>query len=815
VRRLSRDDTRALLQGVPTAFQTQINDALLTALALALHAWTGSRTLRVDLEGHGREHVADELDVSRTVGWFTTLFPIALDVGSDPDTVGTLLSIKDQLAEVPDRGFSYGLLRYLSPDAAVRDALASVPASPVLFNYLGQFDAVVANSSLFSFAAESTGPWRSPRARRTHALEIVAMVRDDQMEIAWHHDADDRHETSIAHAAEAMLNALKDLIARAGSHRSRAPAPADLQPVHLDDAALARLSQRIPQIEDIYPLTAMQRLFFAMETSQSNLGFEQWHFRLDGTVDTERLRRAFEHVVERHGMLRTAFVVEGAAEPVQIVCAGVTLPWSEEDWRGIGPADQARRLADLLAADARASFDLARPPLLRVALRRVSDDAYHFVWSTHHLCIDGWSWPIVLADVSRAYEALEAGTQASLTKAASFRTYVEWLARSAPNSEEFWKAQLAGVSAPTPLRLGAGQKTSVEQASDPFAEVVTSLAAPTTDALRDVARRTHVTLSAIFNAAWSLLLAHHSGAHTVVFGAAFSGRPAEIEGIESLVGPCVNNVPVRVTVDPTSALGPWLTQIQQLQFEVAQHQYAPLEEIQRWAGIPWRYRLFDSLVVFQNYRVEAEARQIGTRIRSTLISAPEATNYPLTVAVAVESQLRIRLIFRPEALAHAEVMRVADDLSTVLSALASARDATVGDILALLPDDSRGHAADSAPALLPVRANVFSAPASGAEREIASVWQELFGVDRVSLDDNFFDLGGHSLLLLQAHERFKARLRPDLPIVALLQYPTVRSLARHISGNSGDPQETSGGVANRAQKQREAQMRRRSLTERR
>src|SRR6185295_1558246 len=156
-----------------------------------------------------------------------------------------------------------------------------------------------------------------------------------------------------------------------------------------------------------------------------------------------------------------------------------------------------------------------------------------------------------------------------------------------------------------------------------------------------------------------------------------------------------------------------------------------------------------------NYRVEAEARQIGTRIRSTLISAPEATNYPLTVAVAVESQLRIRLIFRPEALAHAEVMRVADDLSTVLSALASARDATVGDILALLPDDSRGHAADSAPASLPVRADAFSAPASGAEREIASVWQELFGVDRVSLDENFFDLGGHSLLLLQAHERFK------------------------------------------------------------
>src|SRR5262249_1276474 len=148
----------------------------------------------------------------------------------------------------------------------------------------------------------------------------------------------------------------------------------------------------------------------------------------------------------RHGMLRTAFVVDGGGQPVQIVCAGITLPWSDDDWRGIDPTEQARRLAELLDADARASFDLTRPPLLRVALRRVADDAYHFVWSTHHLCIDGWSWPIVLADVSRAYAAFEAGTRPSLAKAASFRTYVEWLARSAPNSEEFWKAQLAGLS---------------------------------------------------------------------------------------------------------------------------------------------------------------------------------------------------------------------------------------------------------------------------------------------------------------------------------------------------------------------------------
>ena len=696
----------------------------------------------------------------------------------------------------------------------MRDALAGVPASPVLFNYLGQFDAVVADSALFTFAAESTGPWRSPEARRTHALEIVAVVRNGQMEIAWQHDAGAQHEAQIAQVAQRMVQALQELVARADPSQRRAPVPADFPLARLDAATLAQLSARYPRLEDIYALTPMQRLFFVMETSQANLGFEQWHFRLDGPVDTERLRRAFEHVIERHPMLRTAFVAEGGGEPVQIVSAGVRLPWSEEDWRAIATEAQEERLADLLAADARTGFDTACAPLMRVALRRVSDASHHFVWSTHHLCIDGWSWPIVLADVSRAYAAFEAGREPSPAEAAPFKRYVEWLADRAPQSEAFWKSQLAEFSAPTPL-LGASAPNAApgaEPAAEHFADVVLSLPAATTGALQSLARASHITLSAVFNAAWALLLGHYSGASRVVFGAAFSGRPAEIDGIESLVGPCVNNLPVGVSIDPSAPLAPWLAQLQRTQFEIAQHQYAPLEKIQQWAGIAWRHRLFDSLVVFQNYRVDADARRIGAGIRSTLVSAPEATNYPLTLVVSVEEQLRVRLIFKPASLARASVQRFADDLSTTLAALAAAQAETIGALLALLPAGSRGQASAPAQAGTVPRHSAFAAPSSAAEREIAAVWQELFGIEQVSLDDNFFDLGGHSVLLVQAHARLKASVRADLPIVALLQYPTVRALARHLSGGGdADAQKASNEIADRARKQREAQMRRRQL----
>ena len=276
---LSEMETRTLLQQVPKAFRTQINNVLLSSLAGALQKETGGARHRIDLEGHGREHIADDIDVSRTLGWFTTLFPVALDVSVAGDAVGRLLAVRDQLRALPHRGMSYGLLRYAAPDTAVRASLATARPSAVLFNYLGRFDAVVADSKVFEFADESTGPWRSPRAHRTHALEIIAIVRGGRLEIEWHYDAGVHREATIARAAESMLAALRELLTAAVTGLAVHFTPADFPAAGLDRESLAKLLARYPDLEDVYPLTPMQRLFFAMETSASRIGFEQWQFR--------------------------------------------------------------------------------------------------------------------------------------------------------------------------------------------------------------------------------------------------------------------------------------------------------------------------------------------------------------------------------------------------------------------------------------------------------------------------------------------------------------------------------------------------------
>jgi acyl carrier protein len=568
-----------------------------------------------------------------------------------------------------------------------------------------------------------------------------------------------------------------------------------------------------PQIQDLYPLTPMQRLFFAMETSQSNLGFEQWHFRIEGAIESSLLRRAIEAVIQRHSILRTAFIAEGGGEPLQVVCRTAMLPWHEEDWRNVTASEQAARIATLLQTDAGIAFDLTQPPAMRIALRRTADTTWHFVWSTHHLCIDGWSWPVVFRDVSRAYALLEKGSEPTFEPAIGYRDYVQWLAESAPHSETFWKQQLDGFTAPTPLSLGltAAADSTAPTTNAPFAEVVTRLDANLTSALQTLARREQVTPSVVLNAAWSLLLAHYSGANNVVFGAAFSGRPAELHGIEAMVGPCVNNLPVRAAIDPAVTLSAWLAQLQQKQFEIAQHQYAPLEQIQQWAQVPWRYRLFDSLIVFQNYQVDEEARRIGSSAHTVLLASPEATNYALTLTVTMREQMQIRFIHQPNVLSAADVQQFATDIATVLQAMVQSNAPTLADILNPLPQGLRGKSAARLVEQSPPRSTAaYSAPTNEAERTIAAVWQELFGVERVSLDDNFFELGGHSLLLLKAHARLKETLRVDLPIVALLQYPTIRALARHLTqGVTSSP--APQAAIDRAQKQREAQQRRRTL----
>ena len=798
---LAREETLALLQEMPAAYRTQINDALLTALARAMAAWTGGDRFRIDLEGHGREDLFADLDLSRTVGWFTTLFPFTLHLPADASEASALKAVKEQLRALPDRGLSFGALRYLDPEARAR--LSSLPRADLLFNYLGQFDQVVAGSSLFRFAPESAGPWRAPRGPRTHLIEVIGLVTEGCLEVRFHYSVNRHRAETIERLAGAFRAELLALIRHCRAASAGAFTPSDFPLVRLDQAAIDRLTSTYA-VEDVQPLAPMQRLFHAMESAPAGIGFEPWRFRLRGSVDPAALRAAWDDVLARHEVLRSAYAADGLPEPVQVIVRGVRPEWHEEDWRDLSREEQEARSRALESTERAHRFDLARPPLTRLTLVRLEDEVWELVWSTHHLHVDGWSWPLVFRDLSALYEARRGGEPAALPRACTYGGYLAWLRDSAPDSEAFWRRSLAGFAGPTRILPSEGPFAGDRE--DPFGEQSARLPAEATSALHALARSRKLTLSTVVQAAWGLLLGHWSGDDDVTFGAAFSGRPAEIPGIEAMVGPCVNDLPVRTRLDGARSLVSWLRELQESQTEAAQHQYAPIDQIQEWAGIPWRLRLFDSLIVFQNYVVEEGARRLGRDVEIDLVSAPEATNYPVTLAVEPAPELRMRLLYHRNRTSAATAQAMLEDLAALLRALPAAADAPLASLLAQLPAATRKWAA--APRRHPISAP--ATPSTDLERRIAALWTELFQVSQVGLDDNFFDLGGHSLLLLRAHARLREQLGDGVQIVALFQHPTIRTLARHLAG--ADPQRAAGiDAAARARRTKDALSRRRPV----
>jgi hypothetical protein len=336
-----------------------------------------------------------------------------------------------------------------------------------------------------------------------------------------------------------------------------------------------------------------------------------------------------------------------------------------------------------------------------------------------------------------------------------------------------------------------------------------TLNATETAALQDWARSRQITTNTVIAGAWALLLRHLSGDDDVVFGAAVSGRPPEIPNVDGMVGPCVNDIPVRVQVTCEAPLSAWLQTLQARQAELSDRQYVTPAALQSWSGLGWRRRLFESLVVFQNYLVGDAARRLGSALLRP-VSTPESTTYGLTLSATPARDLVLRLLYDRRRMSAPTARAVLVDLRRLLVELTLSPHSTVGAWAARLSTALAGRTGTVAARAEEQRRFLHHGsvtPATDIERTVLALWQELFGTDAIALDENFFDLGGHSLLLVQAHARLRATLSVDLPIVALLQHPTVRTLAAHLDGSSAQKDALST-VQSRVDRQRQALARR-------
>ncbi|WP_139802005.1 non-ribosomal peptide synthetase, partial [Mycobacterium angelicum] len=651
---VDRDTTHQLLGEVPAAFHTGVHELLLIAFALAWSQFLQhAGAIGIDVESHGRqEELAADIDLSSTVGWFTAKYPVALvvdrldwaEVCAGAQVLGSVVKdLKEQLRALPD-GLGYGLLRYADAEADLAG-----PDPVIGFNYLGRLGSP-GNDDSWQIAGPVPGavaPIVLP-----HTVELNALTLDTdagprlQASWTWASSVLDRAQIERVHQLWcAALAGICAHVSRGGGGLT----PSDLLPLHLGQDQIDAL-QRRHAIADIVPLTPLQQglLFHAGTASDIDEQYAvQLQITIEGDLDVDRLHTAVRTVVQRHPNLAARFVYDELDQPVQIIPADPQMPWKY--------LDLTEAAAPGLVADERAAvMDLAHRTPFRAVLIRTGPEAYRLVFTTHHIVCDGWSLPILLQEILAGYDGRP------LPAPVAFRRFVAWLdAQDKDGARTAWREMLDAIPAPTlvcpPDQLGLGGKHTKTVA----------LRADTTRQLSALARAHHTTVSTVLQAAWAQLLAWMTGRQDVVFGTVAALRPAEVAGVESMVGLLVNTVPVRARLAATTTTAQLLDQLRTARHATVEHQHLALDEIHRIAG---HDRLFDTLVAYENYPLDTSAADAHA-LSITEITNRDFTHYPLALIAMPGPQLRLRLDYATEVFDAAGIDTLIDRLQRVLRAM--------------------------------------------------------------------------------------------------------------------------------------------------
>ncbi|MFH8694345.1 amino acid adenylation domain-containing protein [Streptomyces chartreusis] len=425
-------------------------------------------------------------------------------------------------------------------------------------------------------------------------------------------------------------------------------------------------------VEDVWPLSPLQEglLFHAAldDRGGPDVYTVQAVLALDGPVDAARLRASWEALVARHAALRAGFRHVSGAQMVQVIAREVTLPWREEDVSGL-PPQEATAVADRVADEELGRrFDLAAAPLLRIALVKLAEDRHWMVVTSHHVLMDGWSMPVVMSELSALYAA--GGDASGLPPTASYRDYLAWLNRQDKHrARDVWRAELAGLDAPT--LVAPADLTRLPDSGF----VLTDLSEELTAGLVSLARGHGLTLNTVVQGAWAVVLSQLAGRTDVVFGATVSGRPAELPGVETMVGLLINTLPVRVPLDGRQPAVEMLTALQERQAGLIAHQHLGLPEVQRLGGPGG---VFDTLVVYENFpHAPGKPGSGGLSMRPAKLSRDTA-HYPFTLVVAPGDRLHVKLDHQLELFDRATAEAVLGRLIRVLEQIASDPRVPVG-----------------------------------------------------------------------------------------------------------------------------------------
>ncbi|WP_460317763.1 non-ribosomal peptide synthase/polyketide synthase [Pseudomonas ogarae] len=443
-------------------------------------------------------------------------------------------------------------------------------------------------------------------------------------------------------------------------------------------------------IEDIYPLSPLQQgmLFHSLLHEDSGVYLMQDRYRIGGAIDEVAFLESWRQVVALHPSLRASFQWKSQKQPVQVIHRQVKVPLDTLDLRGLAPHEQEARIRTLLEDEQKVGFNLSKPPLIRFRLVRLGDESYEFIRSFHHILMDAWCISLVTVDFLKVYEALCNDRTPELKSPRPFRDYIQWLQRQdAGKAEQFWRGQLQGLNAPTPLTVDNGVTRDRYTDAVLVDDQLIHLDEQQTQALAVFCRSRRITPNTFFQGVWSLLLSRYSGQQDVVFGVTVAGRPADLTGVAEMIGLFINTLPLRVSVDPNASLGSWLGDLQKLNVDMRDFEHTPLTDIQGWSDFPRGETLFDSILVFENAPIDEQILEGGFQFSLEGMDHSVHTHYGLTVVILPGEQLGIRVSYDRERFEAATVQRLLGHIASLVRSMLAAPEAPLASFELLAAEE--------------------------------------------------------------------------------------------------------------------------------
>ncbi|PEU19965.1 non-ribosomal peptide synthetase, partial [Bacillus wiedmannii] len=638
---LDKETTTSLLRKTNRAYNTEINDILLAALVVGVRELTGENKLKVNMEGHGREDVLENIDINRTVGWFTTMYPVLLDIGEETELSTNIKTVKEILRKIPNKGIGYGVLKHLAKDKE----LLKDERSPISFNYLGDMDQDI-NRGEFSASKLSIGETVGKKIARNTSIEMNLMVLNGELVIHTTFNELEYSENMIKDLNQKYKENLKKIIKHCTNKAESERTPFDYGDTKITLEELEGIKEKYNgfTIEKIYPLANMQKgmLFHALEDKNSNAYFEQIVMDVKGYVHVDILEKAFKAIVKRHEILRAAFEYELVEEPRHIILQDRQIGFEYYDIQDRSIEQKTKLVENYLQKDKQKGFNLSKDTLMRISLIQISQDSYKLVWSHHHILLDGWCLGIILGELFDIYGRKMIGEECYLVEPKPYSDYIRWLEdQDKEQGLEYWKNYLDGYEEQTQVPKIMNKVSEYKRK-----EKIIEFSKEMTHNIIQLANRNQVTFNTVLQTIWGMLLARYNNVEDVVFGTVVSGREALVEGIETMVGLFINTIPTRIKMEKDKSFEEILKTVQNESIDNNKYNYMNLAEIQSLHG--FNRSLIDHVMVFQNYSLDDSTFDHAENDQGFVcqsISGEEQTNYGLNIVAIPGENLVFKLSY--------------------------------------------------------------------------------------------------------------------------------------------------------------------------